>query len=188
VIGDETTLVLVELGCDGTTGLGYTYADVATGKLITGLLAEQLAGKDPFDHGTIRSAMIERIRNLGRSGVTTMAIAAVDNDFRSLVGVIDVMQADATRCEGISGLLNVGALCEAYDAPLSTHCAPALHAHAAAALKRLRHIEWFHDHARLERTFFDGVTEPCDGTLSMDARCPGNGLTVKRAAIERYGV
>ena len=32
-------------------------------------------------------------------------------------GAVDVLQADATRCAGITGLLGVGALCEAWSMP-----------------------------------------------------------------------
>ena len=67
---------------------------------------------------------------------------------------VDVLQADATRCCGISEFLRVGALCESYGIPLSAHTAPALHLHPACAMPSLRHIEYFHDHVRIERLFF----------------------------------
>lgn len=103
-------------------------------------------------------------------------------------GAVDVLQADATRCEGITGLLVADALCEAYLLPLSTHCAPALHAHPAAALKRLRHIEYFYDHVRIEHMLFDGVLKPVDGCLRPDLQRAGNGLEFKRQDAERYAV
>src|SRR5437868_6617163 len=77
---------------------------------------------------------------------------------------VDVLQADATRCCGISELLRVGALCESYGIPLSAHTAPALHLHPACAVNGMRHIEYFHDHVRIERLFFDGVVAPRDGS------------------------
>ncbi|MFN2459881.1 MAG: enolase C-terminal domain-like protein [Candidatus Velthaea sp.] len=103
-------------------------------------------------------------------------------------GTIDVLQADATRCEGITGLMMADALCEAHNLPLSTHCAPAQHAHAAAAAKRLRHIEYFHDHVRIENMLFDGVLQPVDGALEPDLSRPGNGLEFKAADAQRYAL
>ena len=72
---------------------------------------------------------------------------------------VDVQQADVTRCGGITAFLQIAALCEAFHTDLSGHCAPALHLHAACASPRLRHLEWFHDHARIERMLFDAC--PC---------------------------
>ena len=70
---------------------------------------------------------------------------------------VDVLQADVTRCGGVSGFLDVGALCEAHHTDLSGHCAPSLHRHVACAVPRLRHLEWFHDHVRIEQMLFDGA-------------------------------
>jgi len=64
-------------------------------------------------------------------------------------GAVDVQQADATRCGGVTGFLQVAALCEAYHTDLSAHCAPALHRHLGCAAPRFRHLEWFHDHVRM---------------------------------------
>lgn len=110
--------------------------------------------------------------------------------FRRLLdaGAVDVLQADVTRCGGVTELLKVGALCEAAGVPLSAHTAPALHAHAACALAPLRHVEWFHDHARIERMLFDGVLEPQDGELRPDRGRPGMGLELKRADARRWAV
>ena len=99
---------------------------------------------------------------------------------------MDVLQADVTRCQGITGLLRVGALCEAFGVPLSAHTAPALHAHAACALPALRHVEYFHDHVRLERLLFEGAPEPVNGVLRPDTSRPGLGLELRRADAERF--
>jgi L-alanine-DL-glutamate epimerase-like enolase superfamily enzyme len=101
-------------------------------------------------------------------------------------GAVDVLQADATRCAGITGLLGVGALCEAWSLPLSTHTAPALHAQVCCALPALRHLEWFHDHVRIERLLFDGAPEPADGHLVPDRSRPGLGLEFKHVDAQRY--
>ncbi len=334
---DSTTLVLVEAHGGGKCGLGYTYADVATALLIKDVLAEIVVGSDAFAAGKTWARLIGAIRNMGRPGIASMAIAGVDNalwDLRarlyetplvSLLGAararvpvygsggftsytiarlqqqladwvalgiprvkmkvgrdsaadvarvraareaigpaaqlfvdanggysrkqalekalefaelgvswfeepvyhldfeglrhirerapacmeisageygydpmhfaamleaqtVDVLQADATRCEGITGLLVVDGLCESNLIPLSTHCAPSQHAHPAAALKRLRHIEYFHDHVRIEHLLFDGVLTPREGALELDLSRPGNGLEFKRADAQAYAL
>jgi len=101
-------------------------------------------------------------------------------------GAVDVLQADATRCGGVTGILIVDALCAARAIPLSTHCAPSLHAQVACALQTLRHVEYFHDHVRIEHVFFDGALMPRDGDLWPDLARPGLGLELKRADARKY--
>jgi L-alanine-DL-glutamate epimerase-like enolase superfamily enzyme len=101
-------------------------------------------------------------------------------------GAVDVLQADATRCGGVSGFIAAHALCDGRGLPLSAHCAPALHAHLGCALDRVRHIEYFHDHQRIERMLFDGTTVPRDGLLSPDLERPGLGLELRRADAARF--
>jgi L-alanine-DL-glutamate epimerase-like enolase superfamily enzyme len=103
-------------------------------------------------------------------------------------GAVDVLQADATRCLGITGFVRAAALAEAHHVPLSAHTAPALHVHACCALAVVRHAEWFHDHVRIERLLFDGVSEPVNGLLRPPLDRPGLGLELKRADAERYAV
>ncbi len=107
--------------------------------------------------------------------------------FRSMAGSVDVLQADVTRCGGISGLQAVGDLCAAFELPFSAHCAPQIHAHGAAGIGRLRHCEYFHTHARAEAILFDGVLRPAeDGCLHPDRARPGLGIELKRADVEEY--
>ena len=101
-------------------------------------------------------------------------------------GAVDVLQADATRCAGITGFLQVGQLCDAYNVPLSSHTASALHVHPCCALGRVRHVELFYDHERIERMLFDGAPEPASGMLRPDVSRPGLGLELKRADASRY--
>jgi L-alanine-DL-glutamate epimerase-like enolase superfamily enzyme len=63
--------------------------------------------------------------------------------FAEMIGSVDVLQADATRCCGITGFIKTSALCEARSIALSAHCAPSLHAALGCALLPLRHIEYF---------------------------------------------
>jgi L-alanine-DL-glutamate epimerase-like enolase superfamily enzyme len=332
---DKTTLVLVEAAAGGKRGLGYSYADLPTAKLIEDSLADVIQGRDAFAVPAAWDAMVHAIRNLGRPGICSMAIAAVDvalwdlkarlldlplvtllgaahdivpiygsggftsysdgqlrdqlsgwveqgiprvkmkigthpdtdldrvriarnaigpqtqlfvdangaysrkqalafaemftelgvvwfeepvsaDDLEGLrlmrdrapagmdiaageygydlwyfrrmleAGAVDVLQADATRCAGITGFLKVGALCEARGLQLSAHCAPSLHVHPCCATVPLRHLEYFHDHVRIEHMLFDGALTPVDGGLRPDLSRPGIGLEFKRADAARY--
>ena len=333
---DATTLVVVHAHGAGEVGLGYTYADVSTAKLIASKLAGVVHGRDAINPQAAWEAMVEQTRNLGRPGITSMAIAAVDvalwdlkaralglplckllgrvreqvpiygsggftaysNDrlaeqlggwvkqgiprvkmkvgshadrdpervrtareaigpgtelfvdangaysrkqalelagrfraeadvswfeepvssddleglrlirdrapagiqvaageygydavyFKRMLdaGAVDVLQADVTRCGGITELLRVGALCRAHNLQLSLHCGPSIHLHPAAALENFVHVEYFHDHVRIEHSLFDGVVEPVGGALMPDLDRPGMGLELKCSDAERY--
>jgi len=334
---DATTLVYVEVLAGGERGIGFTYADVGTAKLIESLLRETVVGTDALQIGARWNDMYAKTRNLGHDGITSMAVSAVDVALWDLKGkllgvptytlfgavresvpvygsggftayseqqlceqlstwvqdgiprvkmkigrdpvadiarvaaarraigpsaelfvdangaysatqaieqaqrfaeqhvtwfeepvfredyvgtrhvrehappgmdisvgeygyglyeftrmidarMLDVLQADATRCGGFSGLLAVDGLAQSTMTPLSTHCAPHLHLHAAMACKQLRHIEYFFDHYRIERMLFDGVTEPQNGMLSPDPSRPGIGLELRRSDAERYAL
>lgn len=334
---DKTTLVLVQASSGDKTGIGYTYADLATAKLIESTLLPLIQGADSMNVPASWAAMVNAIRNLGRPGICSMAIAAVDsalwdlkaklmniplvsllgpaqssveiygsggftsysidqlqkqlggwaNDgikavkmkigrdpeqdvkrvkaareavgpqtalyvdangaysrkqalsmaeefvefdvtwfeepvtsddleglrlirdrapmgmdiaageygydvvyFKRMLdaGAVDVQQADATRCAGISEFLRVGALCDAANLPMSAHTSPSLHLHPCCALARLRNIEYFHDHVRIEKMFFDGVVEPVEGRLQPDLSRPGMGLEFKKVDAQRYAV
>jgi L-alanine-DL-glutamate epimerase-like enolase superfamily enzyme len=111
-------------------------------------------------------------------------------DFRALLdaGAVDVLQADVTRCGGITGFLQVDALARSHHIPLSAHCAPAVSAHACCAVEGLAHLEYFHDHVRVERLLFDGAVDPSSGVLEPDRSRPGLGLELRRADAERYAL
>ena len=332
---DSTTIVIVEVRAAGVTGLGYTYADTATARLIGEHLVRLVVGRDPMTIPAIWADLRREVRNLGRPGICAMAISAVDNalwdlkarllglplvallgavrdgvpvygsggftaypiarlqeqlarwvdagirrvkmkvgarpaedprrvqaareaigpdaelfvdangaysrktalamaerlsesgvswfeepvpfddleglrllrdrapagmdiaageygyelvDFRRALeaGAVDVLQADATRCAGITGFLRVAALCEAHAIPLSAHTAPSLHVHPCCALSAVRHLEYFHDHVRIERALFDGAPEPRDGVLRPDPARPGFGIELRRTDAARY--
>ena len=332
---NSTTLVLVEVEADNEVGIGYTYADTATAKLIADVLRDVVVGGDALQTAALWMKMFASVRNLGRGGVVAMAISALDValwdlrgkllgvavcdlvgrartsvpiygsggftsysperlceqlggwvgdgiprvkmkigrdpaadparvaaarrtigaaaelfvdangayqrkqavalaqvfaesgvtwyeepvyhlDFEGLArvrnaipatmevasgeygydlyhfermleaGAVDVLQADATRCGGFSALLAVDGLAQAKQIPLSTHCAPHLHLHAAVACKQLRHMEYFYDHVRIERALFDGIPEPHDGTLAPNPNHPGLGLQFKRADAQQF--
>lgn len=332
---DSTTMVLVQLEAGGKHALGYTYADPATAKLASTLLEKVVLKQDAFDHGAIWQSMLRFVRNLGETGISMMAVAAIDNalwDLRarlldvplvSLIGkvrdsipvygsggftsytdeqlttqfsgwaeqgfsmmkmkvgtdasqdprrvsvarraigetaklfvdangaytvaqairlaeifdeeavewieepvssdnlvglnqvrervpggmdvaageygytawyfrrmldakAVTVLQADATRCGGITGFLDVASLCWADNIPLSSHCGPSMHLHVCCAAPRAIHMEFFHDHARIERMFFDGFCEPTAGRMYPDLARPGAGLELKEKDAAAY--
>jgi L-alanine-DL-glutamate epimerase-like enolase superfamily enzyme len=133
------------------------------------------------------------LRFLRDHGPATMEIAAGEYGYdleyfqRMLAaGAVDVLQADATRCGGFTGFLQAAALCEAYHVPLSAHTAPALHTHLGCAVMPLRHLEYFHDHVRIEAMFFDGAHSPVNGELGPDLSRPGMGLELKQSDAARF--
>ena len=332
---NRTVLVLVTTKAGGQQGIGYTYADESTAALIHHSLAKHVIGQNALDVPAIWASLRHHIRNLGRPGITSMAIAAIDNSLWDLkakllglplatllgqvrVGVpiygsggftsyaidrlqkqlsewarrgipmvkmkvgthpaqdvervraareaigrnvelfvdangaytrkqalekaeqfaefdvtwfeepvssndleglrllrdrapagmaiaageygydlpyfqrmlsaqaVDVLQADATRCAGISEFLRVGALAEAFSIPLSAHTAPSIHVHACCLLNNLQHIEFFYDHVRIERMLFEGAIEPVKGILYPDVTRPGIGLSLKERDARKF--
>jgi L-alanine-DL-glutamate epimerase-like enolase superfamily enzyme len=94
-------------------------------------------------------------------------------------GTVDILQADATRCGGITGFLKAGHLAEAFCIPFSSHCAPMLHLSAGLALPSFYIGEYFYDHARIESMLFDGFAEPRRGFMHPDLTRPGLGIEFK---------
>lgn len=103
-------------------------------------------------------------------------------------GAVDCLQADVSRCGGITEWQRVAAVAASHGLEVSGHCAPHLHAHVAAATINLRHLEWFHDHVRIESMFFDGTLDPTGGSICPDPAAPGHGLLLRRADVEQYRV
>jgi L-alanine-DL-glutamate epimerase-like enolase superfamily enzyme len=325
----STTMVLVQVRCEGTVGTGWTYGPAACAAVVEELLAPAVRGWGPLDVAGCWSAMVRALRNAGRPGVAGMALSAVDcalwdlkarlldlplhkllgsvqdavpvygsggfttydqrqlaaqltgwvadqqiprvkikigeswgaatdrdltrvRQAREVVGpdvelyvdanggytvgqairiaaplddlgvswfeepvssdnlaglaavrsraaadvaageygydltyfarmtradAVDCLQVDVTRCGGITELLRVAAVAAAHGLDVSGHCAPHLHAAPLAAVPNARHLEWFHDHSRIEAMLFDGCLDPSGGSISPDAYAAGNGLT-----------
>jgi L-alanine-DL-glutamate epimerase-like enolase superfamily enzyme len=108
--------------------------------------------------------------------------------FDEMIPHVDVLQADATRCLGITGFIKTAALCEAKNIPLSAHCAPSLHAALGCALLPVRHLEYFFDHVRIESMLFDGFIAPREGALHPDVSRPGLGISLKEKDAEQYRI
>ena len=99
---------------------------------------------------------------------------------------VDILQADATRCGGITNFIKAAALAEAYQIPFSSHCAPALHLHAAVSINNFYIAEYFYDHARIEKMLFDGMMPSKNGSIYPDLSKPGMGLDFKYKDAEKF--
>jgi len=110
--------------------------------------------------------------------------------FRRLceAGAVDCLQVDASRCGGVTEWLRAVAVAASFGLEVSGHCAPHLHAAVAAATPNLRHLEWFHDHVRIESMFFDGTLDPAGGCLVPRDDAPGHGLTLREPDVAPYRV
>lgn len=158
---------------------------------------DALAQADAFaTHGVtwfeepVSSEDLDGLRLLRDRAPAGMAIAAGEygstpSYFERMLHAVDVLQADATRCGGITGFLAVDALCDAHGVPLSSHCAPTLHLPLMCAARRGVHLEYFHDHVRIEAMLFDGFQQPVDGLLRPSER-PGLGVEFKARDAERF--
>jgi L-alanine-DL-glutamate epimerase-like enolase superfamily enzyme len=135
-------------------------------------------------------AELRRVRQQAPQEIAAGEYGYVLADFRNLLDAeaVGCLQADVTRCGGITGLRQVAALAEERGIDLSAHCAPALSTHPFAAVARLRHLEYFHDHVRIEALLFEGVSPPEQGALRPHLSRPGNGLELRRADAERFAV
>ena len=103
-------------------------------------------------------------------------------------GAVDCLRADVSRCGGISEWLRAAAVAASFGLALSAHCGPHLHAHVGATIPNLRHLEWFHDHVRIEEMFFDGTLSPSGGTVRPRDDAPGLGLTLRASDAEPFRV
>ncbi|MDQ4074955.1 MAG: mandelate racemase [Chloroflexota bacterium] len=110
--------------------------------------------------------------------------------FRAMLqaGAVDILQADVTRCLGITGWLQAAALAYGFDIPFSGHTAPSIHAHVGCAAPQLEHVEYFYDHARIEQMLFDAVPQPQGGFLRPDPSRAGLGLDFKHQDAEQWRI
>ena len=99
---------------------------------------------------------------------------------------VDFLQADVTRCGGFTGFQKVAVLAESFGIPLSSHCAPTLHIALACSIPVFKYLEYFHDHVRIEKMFFDGWEAPTDGQLRPDLTRLGLGIEFKHRDAEKF--
>lgn len=99
---------------------------------------------------------------------------------------VDCLQIDVTRCGGYTSWLRAADMALAHGVGISAHCAPNLHAHVGTAVPHLRHVEYFHDHQRVDSILFDGLLDPTGGVLTPDRQRPGHGMSLKVSHAEKY--
>ena len=125
------------------------------------------------------------VRSAVRCDVAAGEYIADRYEARRLAPVVDCLQLDVTRCGGYSGWLAAANIAAAHNLDVSAHCAPALHVPVAASIMRLRHLEYFIDHVRLEAELFTGVPAPDSGCLRVDTADFGHGMALSHDA-EQY--
>jgi len=166
---------------------GYDVADAIA-------IARQFAQADvtwfeqPVDHNDLPGT--RRVREHAPPGMAISSGEYITDTARAapVADAVDVLQADASRCGGYTGFLAIDGYCDVIRKPLSSHCGPMLHLHVAAASLRLRHMEYFHDHVRIEKMLFDGFIEPVGGMLRPDRSRPGHGLDFRHADARAYAL
>jgi len=178
VIGPDTELY-VDANGGYTTGQAVRVANQMTGYGVT-WFEEPVSSDDTAGLAAVRSQVEPDVA----AGEYSWSLA----DSARLIdaGAVDCLQLDVTRCGGITEFLRGAALAAAHGLQVSAHCAPNLHAHVGAAVVNLRHIEYFHDHQRIEQLLFDGTLDPQGGALAPDPDQPGLGLQLKTTDAERY--
>ncbi|ELR73117.1 Mandelate racemase [Fulvivirga imtechensis AK7] len=157
-------------------------------------MAEKFAGQQvTWFEEPVSSDNLEGLRYLRDRAPASIQIAAgeygyIPQYFQHMIfpRAIDVLQADATRCGGISGFLDIGTTCATLEIPFSSHCAPLAHLHAALALPEFYIAEYFHDHTRIEKIFFESAATIEKGYMFPDEQSPGLGIELKHKDIEKY--
>ena len=124
----------------------------------------------------------------GGMAITGGQYGSTVTEFQRMIGAntVDILQADATRCGGITGFLKTAALCEAHSIPLAAHGSPTIHLHPGCASSAIPLLEYFYDHVRIEQLFFDGFISPINGLLEPDLSRPGLGIEIKRANTKKF--
>jgi L-alanine-DL-glutamate epimerase-like enolase superfamily enzyme len=178
VIGPDAELY-VDANGGYTVGQAVRVAQQMAGYEVT-WFEEPVSSQDVAGLAAVRSQVLPDVA----AGEYSWSLA--DSARLLAAGAVDCLQLDVTRCGGISEFLRGAALAAAQGMQVSAHCAPNLHAHVGAAAPNLRHVEYFHDHQRIERLLFDGTLDPQGGALSPDPGRPGLGLELRTADAEQY--
>jgi L-alanine-DL-glutamate epimerase-like enolase superfamily enzyme len=178
VIGPDAELY-VDANGGYTVGQAVRVADWMTQYGVT-WFEEPVSSQDLAGLAAVRRQVLPDVAAGEYSWSLAESAALIDS------GAVDCLQLDVTRCGGITEFLRSAALAAAYNLQVSGHCAPNLHARAGIAVPNLRHVEYFHDHQRIERMFFDGALDADGGILTPDPDQPGLGLTLRESDADRY--
>ncbi|HEX3825485.1 MAG TPA: enolase C-terminal domain-like protein [Mycobacteriales bacterium] len=133
----------------------------------------------------VSSDDLDGLRLLRRHVVADVAAGEYGDSpayFRRMLAAqaVDCLQIDVTRCGGITAFIRSAAIAAAQNMAVSAHCAPHLHASFVAAVPNLRHVEYFHDHARIEEEIvFAGAEKPRNGHLKSRRDCVGHGMSLR---------
>lgn len=192
---DKRRVQLARRAIGGEAGL-FVDANGAYTQRQAQALAEEFSQQEvSWFEEPVSSDNLDGLRFLREHAPAEMEISAGEYNYDSIQALrmlearaVDVLQSDASRC-GITGFMQMAALCDSFDVPLSSHTAPALHAHLCCAAPRARHVEYFHDHVRIEQLFFSGATTAHKkGFLQPDLSQPGLGLEFKERDASRYQI
>ena len=156
VIGDA------ELYVDANGGYGTAQAVRIAGRMAdfdVTWFEEPVSSQDTSGLAAIRRQVVPDVA----AGEYSWTLA--DSARLIVASAVDCLQLDVTRCGGVTGFLQGASLAAASNLQVSGHCAPNLHASVAACVPNLRHVEYFHDHQRIERELFDGALAPDGGQL-----------------------
>jgi L-alanine-DL-glutamate epimerase-like enolase superfamily enzyme len=178
VIGPDTELY-VDANGGYTAGQAVRIADRLAGCGVT-WFEEPVSSQDLAGLAAVRRQVSPDVA----AGEYSWSLA--DSARLIAAGAVDCLQLDVTRCGGITEFVRGSALAAAHNLQVSGHCAPNLHARVGVAVPNLRHVEYFHDHQRIERMFFDGALSPDGGALAPDPGQPGLGLALRDSDAERY--
>ncbi|HEX5402903.1 MAG TPA: enolase C-terminal domain-like protein [Pseudonocardiaceae bacterium] len=131
---------------------------------------------------------LREVRDLVDADVTAGEYGTDITYFRRMCAhrAVDCLQIDATRCGGYTEWLRSAAVAASFGLEVSGHCAPNLHAPVAAATPNVRHLEWFHDHVRIEAMLFDGSLDPTGGQVTPWRDRHGHGLVLAEDAAAGY--
>jgi L-alanine-DL-glutamate epimerase-like enolase superfamily enzyme len=178
VIGPDTEL-FVDANGGYTTGQAVRVAHQMAEYGVT-WFEEPVSSQDLAGLAAVRS----QVRPDVAAGEYSWSLA--DSARLIAAGAVDCLQLDLTRCGGISEFQRGAALAAAHSMQVSAHCAPTLHAQVGAATVNLRHVEFFHDHQRIERLLFDGALDAQGGVLSPDPGRPGIGVELRTSDATQY--
>jgi L-alanine-DL-glutamate epimerase-like enolase superfamily enzyme len=130
---------------------------------------------------------LARVRDHVQADITAGEYGYDRAYFTHLAPHVDCLQLDVTRCGGYTEWRRIAADPALTGIDLSGHCAPYLSLPVAAMTRRLRHLEYFYDHVRIEQRLFEPCPRPENGELTPPVG-PGHGMSFRTTDAEEYRV